>query len=116
MLVTATYATPAQKNIVASTVPLPTRLMVVPSISEWRDYTSERQSIMKRTTVSESLDVLSALCAPAKSPTLDEAMDVIRKALDWNCPFCGEQNSTEKPDKVLQCTWCMKKVPAKLVE
>ena len=53
---------------------------------------------------------------PAKSPTLDEAMDVIRKALDWNCPFCGEQNSTEKPDKVLQCTWCMKKVPAKLVE
>ena len=37
---------------------------------------------MKQMTVSESLDILSALCAPAKSPTLDEAMGVIRKAVE----------------------------------
>lgn len=41
VLVTATYAAPAQKSIVASTVLLPTRLMVVPSISEEHDYTME---------------------------------------------------------------------------
>ena len=65
---------------------------------EWADWQTLKSAVLAQQTNN------SAITPPDK------------KALDWNCPFCGEQNSTEKPDKVLQCTWCMKKVPAKLVE
>jgi hypothetical protein len=27
---------------------------------------------------------------------------------DWDCPHCGGKNNTERPDKVVQCSWCMK--------
>ena len=27
---------------------------------------------------------------------------------DWICPHCMNQNNTERPDKIVQCTWCMK--------
>lgn len=35
--------------------------------------------------------------------------------MEWTCPYCKEQNDTENPDLVLQCSWCMKKVQADTV-
>ena len=32
---------------------------------------------------------------------------------DWTCPECKEQNNTEKPGKIVQCTSCSKQSKVK---
>jgi hypothetical protein len=53
---------------------------------------------MKRMTVDEALDVFSGMCMYAKSPTLDEAMNVIRKAVETGAHAQNKPSDDIRPD------------------
>ena len=37
-------------------------------------------------------------------------MKVVRlyKNKDWYCPYCKDLNNTERPEEIVQCSWCLK--------